>query len=128
MGSLVPGWDAELVPPRVKSHPETGPARHRLPHHEAPHKYTFTDWTEELTTLRSSLPHRSSSQGGHDDKHGSPGADKHGPAWWRALEVGHLNEQPDTEAAEQGAGAHHSTFVPQVLPQQRQQLDFGDRG
>ncbi|KAG2499964.1 hypothetical protein HYH03_002249 [Edaphochlamys debaryana] len=95
------------------------------PHHNnplAPHKYHFTDWTEELSSLRK--PGAKPGSLGHATElhHGSPGPhDKHSAAWWRALEVGHLNEQPDTQAE---ADRHTSSYVPQFKPSTK--LDFGE--
>lgn len=55
---------------------------------------------------------------------------------WRALEIGQLNERPELEpagggkhgaAGEHAAGAHASSFMPQLLPN-KQKLDFGAGG
>ncbi|GIL73187.1 hypothetical protein Vretimale_4634 [Volvox reticuliferus] len=87
-----------------------------------PQKYQFTDWSEELSTLRKGSLGRSSLNA-HEEMHAH--GHEGGAAWWRALEVGQLNEHPDA-ALNDTHGSQHSTFVPQFT--QSKKLDFGDSG
>ncbi|GLC44391.1 hypothetical protein PLESTB_000474700 [Pleodorina starrii] len=185
MGSLVPGWDADLGVPRdlvpdnglididkepqpigyfekLRSHrhgadvsgdqagppasPSRGLARVSAPQYLArsaskqapvprantlshgvsgsgPQKYQLTDWSSELTTLRSSGLARSSLGSSHE---GSREHVQEGGPWWRSLEVGHLNEHPDA-ASNFVHDTQRSTFVPQFTTQSSK-LDFGDEG
>ncbi|PNH05865.1 hypothetical protein TSOC_007846 [Tetrabaena socialis] len=82
---------------------------------DSQHKYKFTDWSEELTTLKGKEKHvpPKDVQG---DQHGHEvgSLDRRSADWWRALEVGHLNEHP-TEDPDDNRKLHAaSSFVPQM--------------
>ncbi|KAG2450245.1 hypothetical protein HYH02_000342 [Chlamydomonas schloesseri] len=106
-----------------------------------PHKYQFTDWANELSSLGGGKHPQHHAKGGTHAEAQHSGDKHHGAAWWRALEAGQLNELPESEAAAAGArgkhgggqaaehgraGAHVSSFVPQFT--NKQQLDFGSVG
>ncbi|EFJ52105.1 hypothetical protein VOLCADRAFT_86925 [Volvox carteri f. nagariensis] len=149
MGSLVPGWDADIGVPRDEAavHPlgrisapqsvAKGNTKQALVQRSstlthtgsrgaaAPHKYQFTDWSEELTSLRKGGSHLGrSSLGAHEHAHET--GREEASAWWRALEVGQLNEHPDAVPSSATHGVQHATFMPQFT--QSKQLDFGDSG
>ncbi|PNW85299.1 hypothetical protein CHLRE_03g179941v5 [Chlamydomonas reinhardtii] len=99
-----------------------------------PHKYQVTDWASELATLGGGK-HPPAKGGAPAEPH-QGGGKHHAGAWWRALEIGQLNERPELEpagggkhgaAGEHAAGAHASSFMPQLLPN-KQKLDFGAGG